>query len=178
MFCPKCGTENPDNGKFCRSCGANLSNILAVVEGDLSLESSSSENYADLYSSGIRNIILGFGFSFAGVFLFMIPPREGSFWLVMMIPGFCLLASGISRVVKAEALKKESKPRISVIQQTSFPQTQANKELPPTQTEYISPKKSKYKTDDLTAQPPSVIEETTKHLRVDKENETMTLPKN
>ncbi len=27
MFCQKCGTKNPDNGKFCRSCGKNLSPI-------------------------------------------------------------------------------------------------------------------------------------------------------
>ena len=25
MFCPKCGSENPDEAKFCGSCGANMS---------------------------------------------------------------------------------------------------------------------------------------------------------
>lgn len=24
MFCPKCGTENPDEAKFCGSCGATM----------------------------------------------------------------------------------------------------------------------------------------------------------
>lgn len=24
MFCPKCGTKNPDNAKFCKKCGMNL----------------------------------------------------------------------------------------------------------------------------------------------------------
>ncbi|MGI8670151.1 MAG: zinc-ribbon domain-containing protein, partial [Aridibacter sp.] len=23
MFCPKCGTQNPENGKFCRKCGTD-----------------------------------------------------------------------------------------------------------------------------------------------------------
>ncbi len=27
MFCPKCGTENPDNAKFCGSCG----NVMTVA---------------------------------------------------------------------------------------------------------------------------------------------------
>ena len=26
MFCPKCGTELPDNAKFCLSCGEKLTN--------------------------------------------------------------------------------------------------------------------------------------------------------
>ena len=25
MFCPKCGSENPDEAKFCGSCGTNMS---------------------------------------------------------------------------------------------------------------------------------------------------------
>ncbi|HEX9745281.1 MAG TPA: zinc-ribbon domain-containing protein, partial [bacterium] len=24
MFCPNCGTENPDGSKFCTSCGKNM----------------------------------------------------------------------------------------------------------------------------------------------------------
>lgn len=29
MFCPKCGTQNPDGTRFCRSCGAQLSHDVA-----------------------------------------------------------------------------------------------------------------------------------------------------
>lgn len=31
MFCPKCGTEQGDDLKFCKSCGANLSAVRQVV---------------------------------------------------------------------------------------------------------------------------------------------------
>ena len=110
MFCPKCGIKNPDNGKFCRSCGANLSNVLAVVEGNLSVEkvSSTEESPTDLRSTGIRNVILGVGFLLVGFLLFTIPPRDGLFWLLMMMPGVALMASGVSRIIKSDALKKES----------------------------------------------------------------------
>lgn len=31
MFCPKCGTENPDGANLCRNCGMVLANISAAV---------------------------------------------------------------------------------------------------------------------------------------------------
>ena len=179
MFCPKCGIENPDNGKYCRSCGAGLSNVLAVVEGNFSVENAaaSEDSPAELYSTSIRNIILGFGFLTAAVFLFTIPPHDGIFWLLMMIPGFSLLASGISRWIKADALKKERTRRVNVPQPPTFAETQPKKELPPTQTDYVKPQKSLYETDDLQGAPLSVTEDTTRHLEMKSESETVTLPK-
>jgi hypothetical protein len=168
MFCPKCASENPDNGKFCRSCGANLSNVLAAVEGEILFENEYSNKISvgELRSTAIRNIVLGFGFLFTAVFLFTIPPRDGIFWLFAMIPGFCLLASGISRYVKSDALKKESKTRIAVPHPPMFPETHSKKELPPTQTDYVKPQESIYKTDDLNGEPLSITEATTHHLEI------------
>ena len=162
MFCPKCGIENPDIGKFCRSCGANLSSVLAVVEGSLSEESglTAKDSPTELFSTGIRNIVLGFGFIAVGVFLFTIPPQDGIFWLFAMIPGFVLLASGIGRVIKSEAAKKEAKE----INKRALSVNQQNRALPPSQTDYVKPQSSKYETDDLVAEPRSVTEATTRNL--------------
>ena len=32
MFCPKCGTENPDNAKFCGSCGSSMTVVREPVQ--------------------------------------------------------------------------------------------------------------------------------------------------
>ena len=33
MFCPKCGSENPDTNKFCRSCRENLLVVAQAIKG-------------------------------------------------------------------------------------------------------------------------------------------------
>ena len=48
MFCPKCGLQNAEEAKFCRGCGTDLSNVLAVVEGKLPEMPALSEKYAEL----------------------------------------------------------------------------------------------------------------------------------
>lgn len=171
MFCPKCGTENPDNTRFCRVCGANLSNVLAAVDGERISESDYSTNkeISELYSTGVRNVILGAGFFVASIILKSIP-GDTAFWFLMMIPAFCLIASGIGRILKSDGLKKLNRTNV-VINQIS---TEEKNSLPPTQTEYVSPNVS-YKTNDLVVS--SVTEGTTHQLQINKDGETMTLPK-
>ena len=168
MFCPKCGIENPDNGKFCRSCRANLSNVLAAVEGFVSQESSLGieNNLAEIYSAGsigIRNTILGAGFLVIGIFLKQMPPNDSFLWLLMMIPAFCLIASGVARLVKVEAMKAEKEKLAKTVAPNELPANQTNTALPQSNTEYISPV-SNFSTNNLDI--PIVTEETTKKLKV------------
>lgn len=164
MFCPKCGIENPDNSKFCRNCGTNLTNVLAFVRGEV--EQNDLVNYrteiAELHSTGVRNTILGAGFFVTSIFLRLIPPSDGILWLLFMIPGFCLIASGVRRILKSEGLKKIPPP---LTVNPTLSSAQENNLLPPTQTEYVSPVSS-FTTKDLVV--PSVTEETTQHLKVKK----------
>lgn len=168
MFCPKCGIENPDNGKFCRGCGASLANVLAVLNGKISDEKAIfvKNELAELYSTGIRNTILGAGFLVTSIFLFTIP-GDTFFWLLMMIPAFCLIASGVSRIIKADVLK--TKGKIETVESNALSQKKSQKELTPTKTDYIKPQNTIYETDNLSGQPISVTEDTTRHLQMNTE---------
>jgi hypothetical protein len=165
MFCPKCGTQNPDNSLFCRSCGANLSNVLAVVNGELSPQAGldSENSLAHLQSSGIRNTILGGGFIVVSIFLKSLP-GDTSFWLLFMIAAVCLIASGVSRIIKAEALKEsQTKKSLTPPSNPALSVSPTAKELPSTSPDYVS-SNSLFKTNELPSQPVSVTEGTTRNL--------------
>ncbi len=166
MFCPKCGIQNPDHGKFCRSCGANLINVLAVVNGEIVVENAQIEDpsHSELFTTGVRNVILGMGFLVTSIFVKTMP-GDTFYWLFFMIPAFFLTASGVSRILKSESKKNERELRAKVVQPLTIPKSQSHASLSPGETDYIGPSVN-YTTDDVVV--PSVTEETTKHLKMKK----------
>ncbi len=189
MFCPSCGTKNPDNGKFCRSCGADLSVVSQamsadrrdIVESALAGDSKASRRLLarndpdEAFSHGIKQIVMGFGFLAIAIALFLTNVAGGStWWWAMLFPGFSILAAGISSVVRANRLEKRRQSMGFAPNSVNQIGGQANAALPPNRTNYV-PTESSYKTGDLA--PPSVTEDSTRHLTLDKEGETMTLPK-
>ena len=172
MFCPKCGTENPNNGKFCRSCGQDLVAVSAAVTGQLKLkkgekcdEPATIDNALTKMGTGLAFLIIAAFLGYTG----MIGARVWWFWL--LIPAFTMMGGGIAvylRYRKQEAAAAS----LSMSQpQNAFGLNNMG-ELPPVQTDYISPE-SRFRTGDLV--PPSVAEGTTRHLEINREGETMTL---
>lgn len=192
MFCPKCGTQNPDNGKFCRTCGTDLGNVSQVLSGGNLPQAPPQQFYIDrkgrfkskdpdeLWASGIKGLITGIGFLVVAVVLFETGVAGGhAWWWAMLFPAFGSLSSGISQMVRAKQLMKRNTREIPLGEQNQFQQNQFSKNfsganLPPSQTDYAAPE-SRYKTGDLV--PPSVVEATTRHLEMNSDGETMTLPK-
>ena len=153
MFCPKCGLQNAEEAKFCRGCGTDLSNVLAVVEGKLPEMPALSEKYAELYSRGIKGVLIGLGFSFISWVLYTIPPGSGIFWTLFLALAFIFLSAGISRFVHAAKIK-------TLIKESE------HAALPTGNIEYIKPATSIYDTDDLLKRSASVTEHTTRQLEM------------
>ncbi len=194
MYCPKCGIENPDTGKFCRKCGTDLSGVSEMLEsptGGLSRynitgtgspfgahdgkRQKHSKNPDDIWAGGIRNTIYGLGFLVIALVLFLTNVAGGSsWWWAMLFPGFSMIASGIANLAKANRLENRLAAGGTRGDQAQMSGRNQNASLPPKQTAFVSPEIPDYKTGDLV--PSSVVENTTRHLELDAEGETVTLP--
>jgi zinc-ribbon domain len=183
MFCQKCGTKNPDNGKFCRSCGADLMPTSEALS-----EKTSNKGFGMIepmqpmmsrrgkpisLESSFGKIFMGLAFLAVSIILGFTGTASG-WWFWMLIPAFGMLGSGLAQYIHIKNNRSQGLPSAPQDFPDRVSAGSQNTALPPTQTEYVSPD-SRYKTGDLV--PPSVTDGTTRHLELDKEGETMTLPK-
>ncbi|HMS41145.1 MAG TPA: zinc-ribbon domain-containing protein [Pyrinomonadaceae bacterium] len=176
MFCPKCGTQNPETGRFCRSCGADLGNVSAALSGKLPQPQNlvNSKGKPVSWEGAITKFFMGIAFLTVSVVL-GVSGKGNGWWFWMLIPAFSMIGAGVAQYIQ---LKKSESQGITFAPQTSqnaLSSAPINAALPSAQTEFVSPDNSRYKTGDLV--PPSIIESTTRHLEMDSEGETMTLPK-
>jgi len=72
MFCPKCGTENPDGAKFCSKCGAALGAVPAS-----SGASSSSETTTGL-APNVAGLLCYVGWWISGI-VFVVLEKKSIF---------------------------------------------------------------------------------------------------
>jgi hypothetical protein len=182
MFCPKCGTQNPETGRFCRKCGADLGNVSAALAG----KSTKMHYTVDPRKRGvswehaITKLFTGLAFLIVSIILGVTGLMGAHvWWFWLLIPAFGSLGSGVAQFVQLKKLEKqEANFALQNSPNAIAPPTTPNNALPPTQTDYVAPpKQSIYDTGELAERPGSVTEATTRHLDLDSEGETMTLPK-
>ena len=157
MFCPKCGSQNADETTYCRGCGADLSNVVALVTGKVRDSPALAEKQIDLFSSGLRGAIIGAGFLIVAGVSFGISIKLAIMGLFMLAFASFFLGTGISRLVQSRAIKKLREPQ----------HPKRTPELASGQPEYFKPARSIYETDDLIGEPRSVTENTTTHLKLE-----------
>lgn len=170
MFCPKCGGQNPEEGKFCRSCGTDLGNVSQALTGTLPpCQILDRRGRPVSWDRAIVKIFSGFAFFAVSIALAFSIGRGWWFWL--LIPAFMSIGTGVAQYIQ---LRKAEKGGVVFAPSVNVLPPVQNTALPPQQTEWVAPD-SRYKTGDLA--PPSVTDNTTRHLEMDSEGKTMTLPK-
>ncbi|MEO7659946.1 MAG: hypothetical protein ABIV48_10060 [Pyrinomonadaceae bacterium] len=173
MFCPKCGGHNPEEGKFCRSCGTDLGNVSGALSSKPQSRQLVNHKGKPIHWEGaITKIFTGVAFLIISIALaFTAMGRTWWFW--MLIPAFGSIGSGIAQYMQLRRAERGEKVYVPEINTGKIAEPE-NSALPPGQTERAAPE-SRYKTGDLA--PASVTDNTTRHLELDKEGQTMTLPK-
>ena len=155
MFCPKCGIQNPETGKFCRSCGTDLGNVSDALSGKLPVAQPliGRKGRPITLESAITKFFMGIAFLAISIAL-GVTGRGTGWWFWMMIPAFMFIGSGIAQFAQLKAAGRTGAnfaPNDRNIRTNPPP----NGALPPQQTTFVSPE-SKYKTGDLV--PPSVTD--------------------
>lgn len=239
MFCPKCGTQNPDNGKFCRACGTDLAVISEALTGNSSnktddfgllsprrrrqqsMQTLDKKGKSINWESAMAKLFSGLAFLIISLILSSTDAGRG-WWFWMLIPAFSIIGGAVAQIIqlkgklphdlssvngqinsnnrqpietgdvaqierlansgrKIEAIKIHREmfgsnlPEAEIAVERIADESRNSEFQSPEK--YAEPLKSIYDTGELAA-PPSVTESTTRHLELNKEGETMTLPRN
>jgi hypothetical protein len=174
MFCPKCGTQNPENGKFCRSCGTDLGNVSQALTGNIPQPNKLVDHKGRPISWDRAIVKIFTGLAFVAVACILaVTGGARVWWFWLLIPAFTSLGAGVAQYVQLRKAEKGLPTFNPVVSDHALGGRNASA-LPPNQTNYVAPE-SRFKTGDLV--PPSVTDNTTRHLETDSEGQTMALPK-
>jgi hypothetical protein len=159
MFCPKCATQNPEGGSFCRSCGANISLVPQAMSGNLPAAQATDESCIGLRSrkrgsrlsldNSFRNIFMGVAFLIVSIALSRTIGAGWWFWL--LLPAFSMMGTGIAQYIR---LKEQDRKN----------QIVGHNQMAP----YSAPRNlNSSMGNELRPPVPSVTEGTTRHLQTE-----------
>jgi hypothetical protein len=163
MFCPKCATQNPDGGSFCRGCGANISLVAQALNGQVVPQTQAAPEVTDeacfttkrgktiTLDQSFKNIFMGIAFLIVAIALSRSIGQGWWFW--MLLPAFSMMGTGIAQYIRLKDRERRMVP------------PPHNRELP--QTPYRPVEIPRRNTGELMAPVASVTEGTTRHLGVE-----------
>ena len=168
MFCPKCATQNMDNARFCRACGADISLVPgalagrrpeapAVVDEEDEMDSRRSRRRRKkpaTYGKAFENLGVGFAFLVISMVVALAVPSGRFWWFWLLIPTFACFGEGIGQLIQ---LRRELPGGTAASpSQSELSSSPTAGDLPPRST------------SEIMAPPPSITEGTTRHLGADK----------
>ena len=96
MFCPKCGIENPDDGKFCRKCGCDLKVVSDALSGKLTVSDhhkKKKNKKEPTWEGALVLLFISLAFFIVSIILAFQPMGTG-WWFWLLFAGFTMLALG------------------------------------------------------------------------------------
>ena len=169
MYCPKCGSNNVDEVKFCTRCGTNLAAVSHALT-EKSSEGKQAEDWTEKllkkYYSGRRDTVTGAGLIAGGLMIMALLVAVGmkpmaAFWILcwMFFWGVIAIADGLGKwLASGGEMKKLGFP----IPQKELPRPDQKRMASPSEEQASLPSKE-YSTDPLRF-PGSVTEQTTRNL--------------
>lgn len=175
MFCPRCAAHNIDDASYCRVCGADISLLPQVLSGELASTLAMADETAVEEQQGMRskrqdkkdkekekkpptlekaieNIGTGIAFLVISIMIASFMPGGKFWWFWMLIPALACVGEGIGQVMRLRSEKALS-----------------GKHQPPLRTLRPTPHRSlsSRDTSEMLMPPPSITENTTRHLNPD-----------
>jgi zinc-ribbon domain len=180
MYCPKCGTENPEDGKFCRSCGTDLEFVSAALAGRAQtlVYTVDPRKRGVSWEFAITKSFTGLAFLLISIILGISGRlNAANWWFWLLIPGFALLSSGVAQIYQLKKIEKIEGGFPENRKIGSISSRQNQNILPSGQTDFMMPpKQSIYDTDDLIRKG-SVTDKTTRQLEIRNSDELIAIPK-
>ena len=180
MHCPHCGQQQVSSAtRFCSRCGFLLSGVAEVMANNGIVPTNQGGIAGQTDSPRRRGIKLG---AFIFLLTFILVPLTAVISITLNIPPFLPAMAvflfgggGILRMVYALMFESTQSKTSGAGPQTAFPQSMPDTRFEPqlmaapARTEsYTPPRQGKWMdTNDLTANPPSVTDSTTKLLESD-----------
>lgn len=180
MYCPKCGTKNIEDAKFCRGCGADIALVPQALTGSLPepravgydaegkpYDSTGkrihSKREPPRLDKAISSSFTGIAFLLVAFSVLIFAPAGRLWWFWMLIPAFTMLGGGIAEYVRFKQSRGEE---LRLPGARTQPET-----LRPPRVSAIPPRN----TAELVPPPPSVTEGTTRHLDMSGEAHTRSI---
>lgn len=173
MFCPRCAAHNIDDAKYCRVCGADISLLPQVLSGALATdlevadetaiekkgkrrkrkeEQKEKEKGPPTLEKAFENIGVGIAFLIISIMIAVFMPGGRFWWFWLLIPAGACGGEGIGQLLR---LKREKMLGGSPQSQLGAPHQTPINTLPPRDT------------SEMLMPPPSITENTTRHLGPD-----------
>lgn len=163
MFCPKCGTQNLDDAKFCRACGSDIHLVPHALAGRLAHRDDDEDDddliaAADKYSyeRGVRKLVTGACYLVA--FVVMVMFFREFFWVTFwfIFPAISKISSGAGILAHAS---QERRRLGRGAHTTTLSPAAPTRSLPNFRLNEVAPAD----TAEIVAPPTSVTEGTTRH---------------